>query len=340
MKSSFHPVKYLLAVLLFLSCGKYLSAQTAGTPVVQNDFTGSGVINTQNLNATGTATVGSAVASGTMNNAGDTTIQVTGTYVGTLTIQVSQDGTNWFTDAGVINMATGNVTGTIPANSTGTYQVGVEGCRYMQVEASAWTSGSATVIFRVASTDSSVSLDSPIPAGTNSIGTVLAVGTTSIGNASSGNPVYVAGRVTSSLGSSVSSSGNLQQLPISGDLQVITHANGDPSNEWQATTGTTPYATATSTAVKAAGAAGVRNYVTDIHVINTSATVSTTFSILDGATVIWTTNLPAVSATQPQVVIDHTFATPLKGTAATAMNIQAGTTGASIYYNVGGFQNN
>ena len=321
MKSSFHPVKYLLAVLLFLSCGKYLSAQTAGTPVVQNDFTASGTVNILNSNATGAATPGSAVVSGAMNNAGDTTIQVTGTYVGTLTVQVSQDGTNWFQDQGVINITTGAITTTIPANATGVYQVGVEGCRYLQVEASAWTSGAAVVIFRVASTDSSVTLDTAIPAGTNVIGTTSGV-------------------VPSTLLGAALANGTTSSMPVSSDRQVVVHVNGDPANEWQATSGTTALATATSTQAKAAGAAGVRNYVTDIHVVNTSATVGTTFSILDGASVIWTTFLPASTAALVEIPVTVQFQTPLKGSAATALNVQCGTTGAAVYYNVSGFQNN
>jgi len=359
MKSSFHPVKYLLAALLSLSSGQFLSAQTAGTPVVQNDFTASGTINILNLNSTGTATPGSAVVSGTMNNAGDTTIQVTGTYVGTLTVQVSQDGVSWFQDQGIISITSGVVSATIPANSTGVYQVGVEGCRYMQVEASAWTSGSASVIFRVASTDSSVALDTGLPAGTNLIGAVnlsqlngttvvtaglaglIAVGgNVAVGSAPTANPVLQGVKTLSTLPSAAIANGLTEVMTMTGDQQVIVHMNGDPSNEWSATSGTTALATATSTAAKAAGAAGVRNYVTDIHVVNTSATVGTTFSILDGASVIWTTYLPASTAALVQTPVTQKFETPLKGTAATALNVQCGTTGAAVYYNVSGYQNN
>lgn len=118
--------------------------------------------------------------------------------------------------------------------------------------------------------------------------------------------------------------------------RLLVYENADPSLQWGATSGTTPLATNTSTAVKAAGAAGIRNYVTNFQFYNTSSTVSTTISILDGATIIWTGYIPATTSSVSIATAD--LRTPLRGTAATAMNIQCGTTGASVYYNVQGFQ--
>jgi hypothetical protein len=111
-------------------------------------------------------------------------------------------------------------------------------------------------------------------------------------------------------------------------------------SEWQATSGTTPLATGTSTQVQPAQAAGTRNYVAGIQIFNASATVSTTVSLLDGSTVIWTGYLPlndqaTVLTVVPGIAV--TFLTPLKGSKATALNIQCGTTGASVYWNVQGY---
>ena len=76
-----------------------------------------------------------------------------------------------------------------------------------------------------------------------------------------------------------------------------------------------------------------------MQIYNNSATVSTLVSILDGAsTVIWTGYLPATTAALPVVPLHITFPTPLKGTAATAMNIRLGTVSASVFYNVQGYQ--
>lgn len=112
-----------------------------------------------------------------------------------------------------------------------------------------------------------------------------------------------------------------------------------PELEWQASSGETALATTTVTALKTAGATGVRNYITGIQLYNNSATVSTLASILDGAsTVIWTGYLPATTAALPVVPLNITFPTPLKGTAATAINIRLGTTASSVFYNAQGYQ--
>lgn len=335
-------------------------AQTAGTPVVQNDFTATGSINTQNLVGTpGTATPLSAVLVGPMNNAGDMSIQVTGTYTGALTVQGSLDGVNWVTDPSILSVATGGLSATIPSATPGIYQVGVEGFRWVQVTALSAVTGTAVTTVRVASTDSTVAIDEPLPTGSALIGGVNVAqvggtnvpsagvggqlpvgGTSSNGGAATGNPVLVAGATVINVPAASIANAKAVSLPITSDSQVIVHLHGDPANEWQSTSGVTPLATNNSTTAKAAGTAGIRTYVTDTHVVNTSATVSTTFSILDGATVIWTTFLPATTAALTEIPITVHFEVPLKGTAATTLNVQCGTTGASVYWNVSGFQNN
>lgn len=82
--------------------------------------------------------------------------------------------------------------------------------------------------------------------------------------------------------------------------------------------------------VLAAGAAGVRNYITDITVTNTSAT-GTEVDILDGVTVIARIYVP------PTATISKIFNIPLKGTAATAVNAQNVTTGSNTYVQITGF---
>ena len=90
--------------------------------------------------------------------------------------------------------------------------------------------------------------------------------------------------------------------------------------------------TATDTAAKAAAGASVRNYVAALQVQNTSATASE-FQIKDGAaTVLWRCLLPANSS-----FLDITFPSPLKGTANTALNIQAVTAGSVVVANLQGY---
>jgi hypothetical protein len=106
---------------------------------------------------------------------------------------------------------------------------------------------------------------------------------------------------------------------------------------WKATSGTTPLATDASTAVKDASVEPVRHFVTDIQVWNIHATVSTAISLLDDTTVIWTGYLPAITATLPIVPVNVQFSAPLEVTPGKALNIKAATTGATIYWNVQGY---
>lgn len=113
---------------------------------------------------------------------------------------------------------------------------------------------------------------------------------------------------------------------------------GSTANNLQASSGVTPLATNASTlALAAPNPANGRNFVTGIHAVNVSATVGTTFSILDGATPIWTSFLPATTAALVEVPITKVFNTPLRASPGNAINVQCGTTGATVYWNLQGF---
>lgn len=74
--------------------------------------------------------------------------------------------------------------------------------------------------------------------------------------------------------------------------------------------------TTADTAISAAQAAGVRNYLTAFYFKNTSA-VASEIVVKDGATVIWRGHAGASMAQGERIV----FPVPLRGTAATAMNV-------------------
>lgn len=99
------------------------------------------------------------------------------------------------------------------------------------------------------------------------------------------------------------------------------------------TTGASPLTDTTSTAIIAAAAAGVRTYLTEITITNGHATVDTRVQILDGSTV---RREIFCKASGGGAVV--TFPTPLRGTAATAWNAKAVTTGSSIDVNMSGYQ--
>ncbi len=88
----------------------------------------------------------------------------------------------------------------------------------------------------------------------------------------------------------------------------------------------------TSTAVIASAGGSLRNYITHCSISNTDADTDTLVKILDGSTVI-----------AEQIAVhgggaEMSFPTPLRGTAATAINAQPVTTGASIIVSCSGFK--
>lgn len=175
-----------------------------------------------------------------------------------------------------------------------------------------------------------------VAAGVNGVQAVGGKDATS--GAPTANPINTGGVTLTSLPGAVLANGLVDYIRMTGDQQVIIHQDGDPANEWQATSGLSAFTSTASTALKAAGAAGVRNYVTGVQLVNDSTT-ATTVTLLDGAAVIWSIRLPANSASLQDMPVNVEFHTPLKGTAATAMNIQQ-SGAANLWYNVQGFQNN
>ncbi|WP_431304054.1 ubiquitin-activating E1 FCCH domain-containing protein [Sediminicoccus sp. BL-A-41-H5] len=112
---------------------------------------------------------------------------------------------------------------------------------------------------------------------------------------------------------------------------LVTKPFSLPELDWSYAGPITGLTTATDTAVRAAAGVGIRSYVTGLQVQNTSATASE-FQIKDGATVLWRCLMPANSA-----FLDITFPSPLRGTANTALNIQAVTAGSVVVANLQGY---
>ncbi len=87
----------------------------------------------------------------------------------------------------------------------------------------------------------------------------------------------------------------------------------------------------TSTQVLAAGASGVKHYITDITITNTSST-NIYVELKDNTTVKWTFPVPANGG------VTHHFSSPIGGTAATAWNFDPSAAATTIYCSVSGFK--
>ncbi len=186
------------------------------------------------------------------------------------------------------------------------------------------TTDTALVVALHPSTTGNVSVTSEVPGtGATNLGKAQAAtpGTTDTGVG------MLAVRAPTTPVARTATAGNYSLAVVDAEGKQIIQQYADPTNTWQAVATQT---STTAAAVKAAGAAGIRNYVTGITVSNSSAT-ATLVTILDGATVIWQTWLGAgISLTMP-------FETPLRGTAATAVNVNLSVAVTSVYVAAQGY---
>jgi hypothetical protein len=146
----------------------------------------------------------------------------------------------------------------------------------------------------------------------------------------SGNPVKIGARAVAAEITAVSAADRVDLLTdLVGKLLVLPYAN--PENFLNGTTAA--ITDTTSTAVIAAQSGSNRIYVTSIIVTNSHASVGTFVKILDGSTIIWEGYAAPAGGG-----FAHSFTVPLRGTAATALNAQAVTTGANFIVSAAGYK--
>jgi len=265
-------------------------------------------------------------------------------FSGTITFQASNDGTTWNSV-----LAWPVAGGTAPVTSTtasGQWLIPSVG-RFFRAQVTAYTSGIAVVVavlknqsawqpqstpsVTIASNSainvSQIGGTTPVTAG---VAGMLAVG----GNiaedtAATSNPLICGGVVRTSLPASTVVAGDAIRGTYSPSGQLVTKENAPGDLDFYVNATVTTNA---QTALRAAQASPIRQNVTGLTFQNTNAT-ATTLTIQDGSTTLVTFSVPA-SMTLP---VQLNFPTPLRGTAATALNYTAGTTGANILLNVIGF---
>ena len=304
--------------------GSYSEAVAASIPA-PSDATANGNITTQNLVPTGAATAGSAVEISTVGRS-TLGIQVNGTYTGALSLQLCLLDGSWVTVGGtsLVAEATGAGSATIASATTGVWQADVSGALKARITGLAAMTGTAQVYLRATTADGIISLGAPLPAGGNTIGAVNlgtgGTGATSLGKAedaaaaSGDTGIAMLGvRVPATPAAQTSAAADYGAVALNAEGKVVVAVGAADELGWQANPVT--LTTTTSTALKAAAAAGVRNYLTDITIANTSAT-GVRVDLLDGATVIRSWWAAPTSNTV------QTFDMAIKSTAATALNVQ------------------
>jgi hypothetical protein len=139
------------------------------------DQTASGSITTQNLNLTsGAATANSTVLVASTVAMGTVGVQVTGTWTGTLIAQGTLDGSNWVTINSGYNFPGGVLANSIASASVGVFHFYGGPYTSIRVTASAAVTGTAVVTVRISQAQLFTSVLGAIPAGSNSIGSLVA----------------------------------------------------------------------------------------------------------------------------------------------------------------------
>ena len=113
----------------------------------------------------------------TLNGAGSTSVQITGTWVGTVQFEGTVDGSNWF-GVNAVPIPSGAFAASATAN--GQWQIDTGGLSGVRVRCSAYTSGTIVVTIRASIGAALVGLDMPLPTGSNIIGALSANQSTNI----------------------------------------------------------------------------------------------------------------------------------------------------------------
>lgn len=251
-------------------------------------------------------------------------------FSGTITFQVSNDGTTWNSV-----LAWPVAGGTAPVSSTttsGQWLVPAVG-RFFRAQVTAYTSGFAVCVAVLKNQNAWQPQSTPsVTIAANSSVNVTQLGSATLvaeDSAATSVPVVCGGVVRTALPASTVIAGDAIRVTFSQSGQLITKENAPGDLDFYVN------ATVTSnvqTQIRAAQGVGIRSNVTSITYQNTNAT-ATTLTIQDGSTTMVTWSVPA-SMTEPRQLV---FPTPLRGTANTVLNYIAGTAGANVLLNVTGF---
>lgn len=170
-------------------------------------------------------------------------------------------------------------------------------------------------------------------AGTGTMAVSMATNTP-VGNvahdaADSGAPVKIGAKAIATLsGATLVAAADRTDLYSDLDGAQVVKLNGTNADY---VSGNASNTDGTSTQVIAAGAAGIKHYITDVTITNTSAS-NIYVELKDGATAKWTFPVPANSG------VTHSFSTPLAGTAATAWNFDPSAATTTVYCSASGFK--
>jgi len=170
-------------------------------------------------------------------------------------------------------------------------------------------------------------------------GSVAIAGNVAEDAATSANPVIVGGVVRTATSPTTLIAGDAARATMSSAGSVVNLPYAVPEATWSYAAATNGILnTTTAVTIKAAAAAGLRNYITNIQIMSETLGTATELAVRDGAagTVIWRTKISTAGIPN---TVGITFDVPLRGTAATLLEVVTLTlsgTGA-VYFNAQGF---
>lgn len=141
------------------------------------------------------------------------------------------------------------------------------------------------------------------------------------------SPLLVGGVVRTTVAPTTLVNGDAARATMTPGAALVVKEFSVPETDWQIAL---PLTTTTAQLARAAGAAGVRNYVTGAQFSNSGA-AAVDVQILDGVTVLFQATVA------PGGFIAPSFKTPLRGSAATAVNVNLSAAG-TVRANLQGFQ--
>jgi hypothetical protein len=309
------------------------------TPATSSVFT-TNEVDSSALSGVGTCTSScnsTTLLSGTTDGYSSITFQLTAAGTGTLTFQCSDDNfvATAITCDGVLLTAisSGNSTVTTAA-AVGMWRFPVQS-RYFRIQFTAYTSGTFTGVGYLRKTPFSTVTPSVHLGSTPTI----AGGQQAESAARNGNALSVGCKAR--LTTHASAIADLDAVDCTGtaDGALVTKPFSMESFDWNYAAASGGIAnTTTAVTIKAAGASGIKNYLTAIDLMCEALTNATEVAIRDGAggTVLWRTKVGTGGLLGGRHIY---FPNPLVGTAATLMEVLTITASGAgaCYFNASGY---
>jgi hypothetical protein len=299
-----------------------------GTVGTVTSITG-GTINAQgtiNVGTVGTVTTVSSITGGTVNAQGTINVGTVGTVTSITGGTINAQGTinvNTVSTVSTVSAVTSVTGGTI--NAQGTVNVGTLG-----------TISTGTVNVNTVTNVMSIASGTLLTSGTCNVqtitgGTIWAVGGVAHDAADSQNPLKIGAKATTALSGITAVANNDRTDLYAGiDGVLITRLNSGLEDVVSGT-GTINATGLGTVQVIAAGGAGVKIYLTDVTIGNSSGTYLFV-SMTDGATKKWHFPVPSLGG-----VTAH-FKTPLAGTANTYWAAEATGSATAVSISASGFK--